>query len=58
MPTRATQPSSLDLNRAGSPAKRKCERATLNQATNGAPLVRRQMEQWQLVRLKAGPRAS
>src|SRR6185369_1755547 len=49
---------SLDLNLAGSPAKRNCERGTLNQATNGAPLVRRQIEQWQLVRLNAGPRAS
>jgi hypothetical protein len=43
-------PFALDLNRAGAPrTNRKCDRAALNQATNGAPVVRRQTEQWQWV---------
>ena len=39
-----------DLKRAGSPATKRNEPAgTLNQATNGAPLVPRQVVQWQAV---------
>jgi len=30
-------------------ANRNSDGLTLNQATNGAPVVRRQMEQWQFV---------
>ena len=43
-------PCSEDRNRAGSPATNaKSPRRTLNHATNGAPLVRRQIVQWQFV---------
>jgi hypothetical protein len=43
-------PFSLDLNRAGLPlTKRNSPRRTLNHVTNGAPIVRRQIEQWQLL---------
>jgi hypothetical protein len=52
-------PLALDLRRAGSPpTMRNCERGTLNHATNGAPVVRRQIEQWQLVWLNGAPPAS
>jgi hypothetical protein len=40
----------LDRKRDGVPdANRNSDGLTLNQATNGAPVVRRQMEQWQFV---------
>jgi hypothetical protein len=42
-------PFALERKRAGVPVRRNRERGTLNQATNGAPVVRRQIEQWQLV---------
>jgi hypothetical protein len=43
-------PSAVDLNRAGAPCTmRNWDRGTLNHATKGAPVVRRQIEQWQLV---------
>jgi hypothetical protein len=40
----------------GKPAAR--ARGTLNQATSGAPAVRRQIEQWQWVSLNGVPPAS
>jgi hypothetical protein len=44
-------PFGLDLNRVGTPCtSRNSDRGTLNQATNGAPVVRRQIEQWQFVK--------
>jgi hypothetical protein len=40
----------LDLKRAGSPRmSRNWVRGTLNHVTNGAPVVRRHIEQWQVV---------
>jgi hypothetical protein len=40
----------LERNWDGLPDRhRNSDGLTLNQATNGAPLVRRQIEQWQLV---------
>src|SRR5262249_14064848 len=43
-------PCLVVLNRVGSPLIIwKSAGRTLNQATNGAPVVRRQIEQWQLV---------
>ncbi len=43
-------PRRVDLKRVGSPAvKRNCERSRLNQATEAAPVVPRQIAQWQLV---------
>jgi hypothetical protein len=43
-------PFSVDLNRAGLPlTKPNSPIRTLNHVTNGAPVVRRQIEQWQLV---------
>jgi hypothetical protein len=43
-------PLLLDRKRDASPCtNRNSEGLTLNQATNGAPVVRRQMEQWQFV---------
>jgi hypothetical protein len=43
-------PWSEEANRTGSPAVKANEAVgTVNQATNGAPVVRRQIEQWQLV---------
>ena len=40
----------LDRKRDGVPdANRNSDALTLNQATNGVPVVRRQMEQWQFV---------
>jgi hypothetical protein len=52
-------PFPLDLKRVGSPPiSRNCERRTLNHATKGAPVVRRQMEQWQFVWLNGAPSAS
>jgi hypothetical protein len=49
----------VDLNLAGSPeTNRKSERTTVNQVTNAAPVVRRQIEQWQLVSCVAAPAAS
>jgi hypothetical protein len=37
---------------------RNSERLTLNQVTNGAPVVRWQMEQWQFVRSNGVPAVS
>jgi hypothetical protein len=37
---------------------RNSERRTLNHATNGAPVVRRHIEQWQLVSLNGKPTTS
>ena len=43
-------PFSVELNRIGSPLMiRKSDGRTLNQVTKGAPVVRRQIEQWQFV---------
>jgi hypothetical protein len=43
-------PVSLDLNRVGMPlTRRNSPRRTLNHVTIGAPVVRRQIEQWQVV---------
>jgi hypothetical protein len=40
----------VDANRAGSPPiRRNPDLGTVNHATKGAPVVRRQIEQWQLV---------
>jgi hypothetical protein len=52
-------PSSVVLNRAGWPSVMlKSAYRTLNQVTNGAPVVRRQIEQWQFVSSNGVPRAS
>jgi hypothetical protein len=49
-------PLSLDRKRAGaSDTRRKSRGLTLNQVTNGAPVVRRQIEQWQFVRWNGVP---
>jgi len=46
----------VELKLPGSPRnQRKFGRFTVNQVTNGAPLVRRQIEQWQLVRANGSP---
>jgi hypothetical protein len=37
---------------------RKSDERTLNQVTKGAPVVRRQIEQWQFVSWNGVPRAS
>ena len=47
-----------DRKDAGAPARNaKSARLTLNHATNGAPLVRRQIEQWQFVSSNGRPPA-
>jgi hypothetical protein len=52
-------PFAVELNRVGSPLMiRKSDERTLNQVTKGAPVVRRQIEQWQFVSLNDVPRAS
>jgi hypothetical protein len=52
-------PFGVDLNRVGSPhTRRNWDRGTPNYVTNGAPVVRRQIEQWQFVSSKAVPAAS
>jgi hypothetical protein len=49
-------PRSDDRKLAGSPdVKRKPTAGTVNHATHGAPLVRRQMEQWQFVSCEGLP---
>lgn len=49
----------LERNCAGRPStKRSADRATLNQATNGAPAARRHIVQWQIVWCVTGPVAS
>jgi hypothetical protein len=48
----------LERKRRGSPVSRNRDRGTLNQATNGAPLVRRHIEQWQIDWLYGAPPAS
>ena len=46
-------PCAEERKLAGSPAeKAKSETGTLNHETNGAPLARRQIEQWQFVSLE------
>jgi hypothetical protein len=46
----------LERKLVGSPdSRRNSDGRTLNQATNGAPVVRRQIEQWQLVSLNGVP---
>ena len=48
--------SGREAKRAGFPAvKAKALAGTVNHATKGAPLVRRQIEQWQLVSSLGGP---
>jgi len=43
-------PFAVELKRAGQPlVKRKSTDRTLNHVANGAPVVRRQIEQWQFV---------
>jgi len=52
-------PFGVDWKRVTVPkSRRKASRGTLNQATKGAPAVRRQIEQWQLVSLNGVPAAS
>jgi hypothetical protein len=52
-------PVLLDRKLVGAPAiTRKSARRTLNQVTNGAPVVRRHIEQWQFVRWNGTPVAS
>jgi hypothetical protein len=52
-------PFSVELNRRGRPLTiRKAPDSMLNQVTNGAPVVPRQIEQWQLVSWKGAPSAS
>ena len=52
-------PFSVELNSVGSPLViRKSDERTLNQVTKGAPVVRRQIEQWQFVSWNGVPRAS
>jgi hypothetical protein len=46
----------LDRKRTGLPdTHRNSDGRTLNQVTNGAPVVRRQMEQWQFVSWNGAP---
>jgi hypothetical protein len=48
-----------DWKRAGSPVtKRNVSAGTVNHATNGAPLVLRHIEQWQLVSCEGTPEVS
>jgi hypothetical protein len=52
-------PRSVDAYDVACPcSQRKLVRGTLNQATNGAPDARRQMEQWQVHSWKAPVPAS
>jgi hypothetical protein len=51
-------PFSVELNRVGSPLIRKSDERGLNQVTKGAPVVPRQIEQWQFVSWNGVPRAS
>jgi hypothetical protein len=52
-------PFGEERNRVGSPpSHRNAVRGTVNQATNGAPVVRRQIEQWQFVSWNGVPAAS
>jgi hypothetical protein len=52
-------PFVLDRNRTGSPdTRRNSGGRTLNHVTNGAPVVRRQIEQWQLVSWNGVPATS
>jgi hypothetical protein len=52
----ARVPCAEDWKLAGSPlVKRKSPEATVNHATKGAALVRRQIEQWQQVSCRAAP---
>ena len=44
-----------ERNRAGSPCSSKLARGTVSQATNGAPVVPRQIVQWQQVSFETGP---
>jgi hypothetical protein len=58
-PQKLRCPLALDPKRVGAPrTSLNCVRGTLNHATKGAPLVRRQIEQWQLVSWKGVPVAS
>lgn len=51
--------TAADRNRGGVPSvNRKVDRKTLNHVTNGAPVVRRQIQQLQLVRFVGVPPAS
>jgi hypothetical protein len=62
VPQRAQNPrvtGQLDRNSAGAPCvKRNASRATLNQASAGAPDTRRQSAQWHKVRWKMSPSAA
>jgi hypothetical protein len=52
-------PFAVESNSVGVPPRnRNRDRGTLNQATNGAPVVRRQIEQWQFVSWNGTPAAS
>ena len=52
-------PFSVELYRVGSPLMiRKSDEHALNQSHEGAPVVRRQIEQWQFVSSNGVPRAS
>jgi hypothetical protein len=52
-------PLRVDLNRAGSPSvNRNWVRSMLNQATEAAPVVPRQIAQWQLVSWNGMPDVS
>jgi hypothetical protein len=49
-------PCADDLKLAGDPdVNRNLSTGTVNQATNGAPLTRRQIEQWQFVSSEGAP---
>ena len=52
-------PVAVELYRVGCPLMiRKSDERKLNQVTKGAPVVRRQIEQWQFVSSNGVPRAS
>jgi hypothetical protein len=52
-------PLRVDLKRVGAPAvKRNWERSRLNHATDAAPVVPRQIAQWQLVSWNGVPEVS
>jgi hypothetical protein len=55
----ARVPVADDLKRVGLPLnRRKCRRSVLNHVMNGAPAVRRQIEQWQFDSWKTPPDTS
>jgi hypothetical protein len=58
-PQKLRVPFALDRRRTGSPdTRRNSGGRTLNHVTNGAPVVRQQIEQWQLVSWNGVPATS